>query len=57
MNIIRAESREARLRYKEHASQNASNGGIITGLIPCVRSHMKTILKRTTMKRRHTLLL
>jgi len=33
-NIIQAESQEALLRYEEHASQNASNGGIITGLIP-----------------------
>ena len=57
MNIIQAESQEALLRYKEHASQNASNGGIIIGLIPCVRSPMETILKRTTMKRRYTLLL
>jgi hypothetical protein len=57
MNIIQAESQEALLRYKEQSSQNASNGGIITGPIPCVRSSMETILKRTTMKRRYTLLL
>jgi hypothetical protein len=57
MNIIQTESQEALIRYKEHASQNASNGGIITGIIPCVRSPMKTIWKSTTMKRRYTLLL
>jgi hypothetical protein len=57
MNIIQTESQEALLRYKGHASQNASNCGIVTGLIPCVRSPMETILRRATMKRRYTLLL
>jgi len=57
MNMIQAESQEALLRYKGHASQNASNGSIISGLIPCLRSPMETILKRTRMIRRYTLLL
>lgn len=56
INIIQAESQEALLRHKQHASKNASNG-IITDLIPCVRSPMEIILKRTTMIRRYTLLL
>ena len=54
MNILQAELQEALLRYKKDASQTASNGGIITGLKPCVRSHMEIILKMTTMKIRYT---